>query len=602
MWPFRRHQSSQKPKPRRPSSPDPAAELFNHPIEAGTARVSQNAITTQKFLDHLGVIDRGLFRELSRDISAFQKRLDAFTTDLAMTGSLDRFSGSTAAAYDRLKNTVGRSADVVARKFKLGSDQQIPAVMAYINGVVDPQQVDQYTLMLAQQYQQASQLTQNIQSAYETVMESVLAAGNASTETSWDKMLVKMMSGWTLVFIEGCPTVIVLDTSKLPARSISTPSVERSVLGPQDAFNEVINTQMALVRSHLKTPDLRFDQLLMGTLSQTTVVVAHVEGLTNPDIVAAVKRKLWAVQLDTVLESDQLVPALSSRPTSLFPQVRRTERPAVVARELAMGKVAVLTDHSPFALLVPNTMLDFYQTLGDYAQSFWATSLERIVRLLGLGLGLLLPPLYIALVGVNPELLPTTLTTTIAGTREGLPFPPIFEVLTMWIIIEVLREAALRLPKELSTTIGTVGAIVVGTAVVRAGIVSPLMIVVITLTALGLFTSPSYDMATPWRVLFWLLVILAWIFGMFGIIMGLLLILSHLARIESFGIAYLSPFAPHRSADLKDSIVKFPKWRLRKRPTFLYPLQVSKGSHWKQDPMPHPQPQETQEERWHDDE
>ncbi|MCL5116882.1 MAG: spore germination protein, partial [Firmicutes bacterium] len=309
--------------------------------------------------------------------------------------------------------------------------------------------------------------------------------------------------------------------------------------------------------------------------------------------------KLSVADVASVQSGQQLIPLLVSHSNSLFPQVRRTERPDVVAREITMGKVAVLVDNTPFVMLMPNTLMDFYQTIEDYTMNSWYATLERMIRFLGLFLGLLLPPLYISLTSVNPDLLPTKMVLTIAGSRVGLPLPPIFEVLTMWAVIEVLREASLRLPKELSTTLGTVGAIVVGTAIVKAGIVSPLMIVIITLTALGLFTSPSYEMAVPWRVLFWLLIALSYLLGLYGLILGLLGILSHLATLENFGVPYLRPFGPYSWRDMKDSFVRFPEASLTRRPSYLYTLLPKKSSHWNADPMPNPKLGQAQEERLH---
>lgn len=590
MWPFR-HRAGAK------SQSNVATATPQQPALTATtqkaADFSQTISLASKTIAQIDLVNVDFVKDLISDTGAFEKRLESLASDLALAASLDKFSGLTKEAYHRLRNTLGESAELVVRPLKIGTSVQVPAVLAFLDGPTDPTIINQNIVKVAQQYQYATRLTKNIQNAYKTVMESVIADGIATTQTSWSAILQSITKGHALLFVEGCPTVLDFDAAKLPARNISTPSVERSILGPQDAFNEVLKTQMTMIRMHLKTPSLRFDTLTIGSLSQTTVAVGHIVGLTNPEILAAVKRRLAAMRADTMLMADQLVPLLSSSRLSLFPQVRRTERPTAVARELALGKVVIMTEHTPFVLSVPNTLMDFYQTLGDYAQSFWATTLERTVRLVGLALGLLLPPLYIALVSVNPELLPTKLATTIAGSRVGLPFPPVFEVLAMWTIIEILREASLRLPKELSSTLGTVGAIVVGTAVVKAGVVSPLMIVVITLTALGLFTSPSYEMATPWRILFFLITFLSWLFGLLGIILGLLVILAHLSALENFGVSYISPFGPYRLQDLKDTIVKFPEWSMTKRPSYLKSLEPSKSIKL-EDPMPHPHLQQAQ--------
>ncbi|MCY0879112.1 MAG: spore germination protein [Firmicutes bacterium] len=590
MWsPRARHQGAE---PQASAVRDSDAEMTSQ-----AHRLAHSLNDTQAVLGAISGVDAALLKQLISQAGALDQELEALTRTLHPTASLDEFPGDIDAVYDRLKSGVGQSPDIIIRRFLMGEKAKIPALLTFVDGLTDTEMIDQDTIMLAQQYDQAFTQGHDPQTIHQVVHDSVIASGHVTTETSWSKLMIKLMGGNTILFLSGTSTALVIDTVKYRARSLTTPTTERSVLGPQEAFNEVVLTQMNLLRMRMKTPNLRFDSLTIGDMSQTTVIVAHVEGLTNPELVAAVKRKLSVAKMASLNVGQELTPLLASRTHSLFPQVRRTERPDVVARELTMGKVAILVDNTPFVMVVPNTLADFYQTLEDYTMSFWGASLERLIRFLGLFLGLLLPPLYIALTSVNPELLPTKLVITIAGSRVGLPLPPVMEVLTMWAIIEILREASLRLPKELSNTLGTVGAIVVGTAIVKAGIVSPLMIVIITLTALGLFTSPNYEMATPWRVLFWFLIALSYLFGLFGIILGLLAILSHLASLENFGVPYLSPFGPYRWRDLKDTLVRFPESALTKRPAYLEPLEVRKSAHWHVDPMPHPQLEQAQREQ-----
>ncbi|MCY0900325.1 MAG: spore germination protein [Firmicutes bacterium] len=593
MWPWSRQTRLNK------TSQQSDAQKPGPHIKAGAARLTHSLNDTQSVLRSISGVDTALLKQLISQTSALNQELNALTQELNPHTSLDQFTGDIEAVYQRLQSGVGQSPDIIIRRFLMGDKAKIPAVLTFVDGLTDTQMIDQDTIMLAQQYDHAFTRHHDPQTIHQVVHDLVTASGHVTTETSWNKLMVKLMGGNTILFLSGSSTALVIDTVKYRARSLTTPTTERSVLGPQEAFNEVVLTQMNLLRMRIKSPNLRFDSLTIGEMSHTTVIVAHIEGLTNPELVAAVKRKLSVAKMATLNIGQELTPLLASRYHSLFPQVRRTERPDVVARELTMGKVAILVDNTPFAMVVPNTLADFYQTLEDYTMSFWGASLERLVRFLGLILGLLLPPLYIALTSVNPELLPTKLVITIAGSRVGLPLPPVMEVLTMWAIIEILREASLRLPKELSNTLGTVGAIVVGTAIVKAGIVSPLMIVIITLTALGLFTSPNYEMATPWRVLFWFLIALSYLFGLFGIILGLLAILAHLASLENFGVPYLSPFGPYRWRDLKDTFVRFPESSLTKRPAYLQPLDVTQSSHWHVDPMPHPQLGQAQKEEQH---
>lgn len=593
MWPFSRRRNGYK-------EPQPSSGQSLSAPTSQAAALSQNVKTADAAISVTSGMDFTLLKDIITETSTLEKRLSSFTTDLAGSGSLDAFSGNVASAYERLKNTVGQSPDIIIRRFFIGTTVKIAAVLAFVDGLSDSQIIDQDTIMVSQEYDRAYAISQDPKRAHQIVHDSVVASGHLTVETSWQKLLVKLMGGNTILFIEGTQNVLVVDTVKYPARSISTPTTERTVLGAQEAFNEVILTTMNLIRMRMKTPDLHFDNISIGTLSHTNVAIAHIEGLTNPAIVSAAKQKLSVAELAELQTGQELVPYLTDRANTLFPLIRRTERPDVVARELSMGKIAILVDNTPFVMVMPNTLMDFYQTIEDYTMNSWYGTLERLIRFLGLFLGLLLPPLYIALTSVNPDLLPTKMVLTIAGSRVGLPLPPIFEVLTMWAIIEVLREAALRLPKELSNTLGTVGAIVVGTAIVKAGIVSPLMIVIITLTALGLFTSPSYEMAVPWRVLFWVLIVVSYFLGLYGIILALLLILAHLASLEVFGVPYLSPFGPYHGRDMRDTFVRFPEPMMAKRPTSLQPLKQKKAGHYDAAPDERPAIYQTAQERTHD--
>ncbi len=577
-------------------APTSRNEAIDHAVET-----VNSATTAQETLKIILDLHLNVLRDLISETQTFQKRLEAFTQDLETRLSLNTFSGQVDAAYDRLKNTIGQSPDIILRRFYIGRKQQIPALLVCEDGLSDNQMIDQDTIYLLQRFENVQSLKENPAIAHQIVHDSVVSIGHATVETQWSKLLIDVMGGNTLVFIDGCLEVLVLDTVKYPARAIEQPTTERAVKGPQESFNEVILTQMNLIRRRIKGPALSFEPLVMGELSNTSIIVAHVQGVANPAIVLAVKERLASLTLANVEYGNELSSVLSDNPSSLFPQVRFSERADIIARDLALGKVAILVDNTPYAMTVPSTFMDFYQTTDDYTGSFWEGSLQRLIRFIGLFIGLLMPPLYVALISVDPELLPTRLVITIEASRLGIPFPPIFEVIIMWTIIEILREAAIRLPKGLSTTLGTVGAIVVGTAVVKAAIVSDLMIVIITLTALGLFTSPVYSMATPWRVLFWFVIIASYFFGTYGIILAVVGIIAHLASLENFNVPYFSPFGPLNLRDLKDSMVRFPYSAFKKRPAYLATVNPVQRTEPQRTPMPHPPMVSMQRERLDDD-
>lgn len=507
--------------------------------------------------------------DLTQQAHYLDQKLEGLLIDQRQTGDLDSVSGSIQAAYDRMKSTLGQSPDIVIRRFTV-STGRFPAMIVFVNGQVDNAMLDRDTLMMAELVLPSES---SAEALYLALKNHFLAVGHVTTASSWSSVINSVMMGATALFLDGVSNVIILDTTKFPARSVTRTQSEPSIKGPQEAFNEVLLTQMDQLRRRLPAPTLRFESFMIGQDTQTQVLCCYLTDLTNPGLVAAVKERLGGIQRSSVQAANEVGEYLADRKFTIFPQVRYTERVDLIARNLDQGKVAILTANDPTGMLVPNTLVDFYQTTQDYAFPFWDGTLMRLIRFAGLIAGLYLMPFYIALSSVNPDLLPPKLLLSIDAARQGMPFPPVIEVIIMWLIIEILREAANRLPQQLATTIGTVGAVVVGTAIVKAGIVDSLMIIIVTLTALGLFTVPAIEIASTWRWLFWVFIAASWLFGIYGIVLITVVVIVHLSALENFGMPYLSPFGPVRLSDMADSWIRFPFTQLKKRPVSLRTLR-----------------------------
>lgn len=516
-------------------------------------------------------------RELISQSQNLDMHLTGLLLDLEQVKDLDQFTGDVTAAYNRIKTTVGQAPDIILRKLEIGTNLKWPALIAFADGMVDNVIVDQDTLRMVELYNTIGADETDPEVVHDRVQYAMLTVGHVTTENRWDRLMDQLTYGSTLLFVQGASSVLVLDSVKFKSRAIARPDSEPSVKGPQEAFNEIMLTHMNQLRRRIRTARLRFEPITIGAYTKTTVILAHIEGLSNPALVTALTGRLHAIQRDSVVQINEIAPYLYDRRYTIFPQVRLTERVDWVARDLMSGKIAVMVDNDPFVITVPTTLTDFYQTTQDYVFSFWDGSLVRLVRLAGLIVGLFLMPLYIALTSVNPDLVPTKLLLTVDGSRQGIPFPPVSEVIIMWLIIEILREAANRLPKELAVTLGTVGAVVVGTAIVKAGIVDDIMIVTVTLTALGLFTTPTFEMTTPWRWLFWTFILGAYLLGVYGIMLASVLVITHLASLEEFGVPYLTPFGPLRRREVTDSWIRFPIPSFIKRPASLRPVDIGQA-------------------------
>ncbi len=500
--------------------------------------------------------------DLEEVVQGTSHTLEELSSMLPTSPSPGRFHGRVADAYRRLHAGIGQSSDIILRRLRLGP---MPALLAFENGLADNAMVDRDILASLLFATDLSALASDPPGAARWIRAHAVAVGHVTTDATWETLERKILTGNTLLFVEGCSDVLIFDTVKYPARPISPPTNEISIKGSQESFNEVLLTSMNLMRRQIPSPDLRFIQREVGTITRTPVVIAYLENVANPALVRTVKERLDAVDVSDLSPAAMLTGFFEDRPRSLFPQVRTTTRVDEAAHYVLAGRVVLMIDRVPYVMVVPSILLDFYRTSQDYQFTFGEASYVRIIRLIAWFIALYLPPLYVALTSVNPMLMPTGLVLTLSGTREGIPLPPIMEVIIMMLTLEILREAAVRLPKALGQTLGTVAAIVMGTAMAKAGIVSTAMIIVITLTALASFTAPGFEITAPWRILMWPMLAAAYFFGLFGMMLLSYALIGELSSITSLGVPYLTPLAPLRPSGLRDSVIRYPllalKWR-----------------------------------------
>ncbi len=438
--------------------------------------------------------------------------------------------------------TVTRSFDAFGRR----------ALLLFEGGVVQRGEVDRDILRPLMQWGGAA--PRDMQQIAARILPTLVAT---PIET-WAEVESHYEDGHAILFCDGIPGAIAIDQKKIPARTPSMPTAETSVRGPQIGFIEDLKSNLALLRDRVRTHDLKVSHHEVGTQSRTQVAVLHVAGLGNDGVAAHAEAKVKSADPKDLQLISSITGLLEERPFSIFPQLRMTERVDEAARALLQGRVLIMMHGDPTAAIYPSTLGDFYRTMQDYMMNFWEASYTRIIRSVAALISLYLPALYVSLTTINPDLLPTRLAIVVAGSREGVPFSPLVEVFLMFLIIELLREAALRMPSQMSSTLGTVGAIVVGTALVKAGIVSDLMIVVATITAVAAFTAPSFEITAVWRILMWPMAAIAAIYGILGILVLTFVVLASMASLEVAGVPYLAPLVPATSADVRDSVVRLP--------------------------------------------
>ncbi|MEK5392281.1 spore germination protein [Margalitia sp. FSL K6-0131] len=376
----------------------------------------------------------------------------------------------------------------------------------------------------------------------------------------------KILSGYSLLLIDGIKKFYIFNTKNKIGRNITEPTTERTARGPKEGFIEDIDQNLNLIRKKIKSPSLKVENLILGEKTKTNLSIVYMNGIANKDIVDEVKKRLSKIKIDGILESHYIQSMIKDSPKSPFPTVLSTERPDRVCGQLLDGKVAILIDGTPFALLVPVMFVEFFHSSDDYYDSSLVATIVRWVRFLGLFVTLILPAFYVALTSFHQDLLQTPFLIRIAASREALPYPVMIEAIFLLITFELLREAGIRMPKVFGGSVVTIlGLVFIGQAAVQAGIIGSVMSIVISVTALTSFIFPSYDFQQLIRYCGIPILFFAGLFGFMGIIVVLMFGLTHLISLRSFGVPYFSPVSPARKEGWKDVFIRAPWWAMDTR-------------------------------------
>ena len=368
-----------------------------------------------------------------------------------------------------------------------------------------------------------------------------------------------ILSGLAALLIDGCPEAALIDVRNMPHRSVSHTNNESVVLGSQEGFVESLRTNISLVRKHLRAPGLVTEFIPVGSRNRLNAAVMYVDGVTSESAVSEVKRRLKAITKENVSGTGEIQQLIEDHPFSLFPQILQTERPDRAAAGLAEGQFAILADNSPYALMAPTTMFHFIHASDDAFMRWQYGTFLRFVRMLGILISLLLPGVYIALTQYHSHLLPMSLLTSIAEARSNVPFPIIAEILLMEFSFFLINEAGTRIPSQIGSALGIVGALILGQAAVSASIISPILIIIVALTGLGNFVVPSYSFSLAIQLYRLLVLAAGAVFGLYGVLGVFLALVSSLASMKSFGAPYMSPLSPWKPHN-PDLILRLPAW------------------------------------------
>lgn len=452
---------------------------------------------------------------------------------------------------DQLKNILGESMDVKIIPFY---DRPIPFVVCFIEGLVNKQQIDLSILEPIHEWQDSGQPI-----TPDALIQQIEVSSVVQKHQFFGHIITPILKGQAAVFVDGLANAFTIPLEFFPTRGIDEPESQTTVRGPREGFIETLQINTTLLRRRISNPALRFQTLQVGSVTKTTVLVAYMAKHADEEVLGEVINKLTNLETDKIFEGGMLEELIDENGYTPFPTFQSSERPDVAAAALAEGKIVIMVEGTPFVLITPVTFVSFFQAAEDYYSHYDLSILVRIIRLISFAISIALPGIFIAVTSFHQELLPTNLLISLAAQREGVPFPAFVEALIMEIIFEILREAGIRMPRPIGSAVSIVGAIVIGESAVAAGLVSPAIVIVVSLTAISSFVSPYYAFSGAARLLRFLLMILSATTGMYGIIMFVFALFVHLCSLTSMGKPYFTSLAPFTD-EQDDTLLRLPFW------------------------------------------
>ena len=465
---------------------------------------------------------------------------------------------------NRLEYVLKDCADVVHRHLSIAG---VDAYLVYVDSMIDRELIEgDFLRDLMYGLKKIPE-----QDPVEFIQTTALTTADSKLLTVFDEAIIEALSGNTVLFLDGSQKALMISSKKFPLRGVQAAESESVVRGPKDSFTESMRWNTVLIRRRIRDSRLKSIQKRIGERSKTDVALMYMEGIARPEFVRDMKERLESFQIDGIFDCGTVEQLTEKKWYSPFPQFQTTERPDKTASALLEGRAVLVVDNSPLVLLLPTTLNCFFQAADDYYNRWGIVCFVRAIRYLAAFIATAFPGFYIGVVCFHPEMLPTSLELSFAAAREGVPFPVPVEVLLLELSFELLREAGIRLPGPMGSALGIVGGLIIGQAAVDAHIVSPIVVIVVALTALASFTIPNEGFASAFRLVKFYLILLAAFLGVYGVILGFLSVWIHLASLESFGIPYLMPYvASHAddSEDLQDGLWRKPLFAMPIRPIF----------------------------------
>lgn len=465
-----------------------------------------------------------------------------------------------------LTKIFNNTSSLLKRDLTLGVNS-IKITLFYLDGIVDDNLLTQYIIKPIMNFSESPLNNKTLDINY--IQDKIIPYCNIKASKTYDELVYEIICGCTIVFIEDNIDAFMIKTSGIKSRDIEKPDTEQTISGGKQAFVENLKTNISLLRNMIRTPNLEVKHLNIGVRTKSSVSLIYLNDIINDNLANEILKRLTSINIDGVVDSSQIQALIQDHKWTIFPQILTTERVDRTISEILKGRAVIILEGSPFALILPTTLSSFLSSQDDIYGRSIITSILKIIRYIGFFEACSISALYLALTTYHPGLIPTSLALSITGTRVGLPFPVALEIILMEITLYLVQEATLRLPKSVGNTVGIVGGLVIGQSVVLAGIVSPIIVVIVSMSAISSFTLPNYNLALSTIAIRLFLIFCSMSLGLYGFVIGCILILAHLASLESFGVKYLADYSPYTQNTLKETLFNTPLSTIHERPDYL---------------------------------
>lgn len=471
---------------------------------------------------------------------------------------MEKLETNTKKIIEKIKNQTGNNPDIIYKEEKICD---VDVAVIFSESVTDRTTINDYILEFLENIRL---LDKKISDVYQYIKENVTTHKIAPI-TNYKDLYFNLFAGFTIIVVNGSDEAISIETKAKLDSGVLPAQNETVTKGPKDSFSENYQTNLGLIRKRLRTEDLRLEECTLGNKSKSKIGIIYVKDIASTKLVNQVVEKIKQINIDGIFDSNYLIEMISENKKSVFPNYLSTERPDLVSMNLLDGRIAIVVENTPYVVIIPALFEDFFHSPEDLYQKNSNVNVTRVIRIIAFLITVLAPGVYVAMSTYNLEAIPTKLLVSFSAQRSGVPLPVILEMLMMIITFEILRETDTRSPSAIGSSLSIVGALVLGQAAVTAGIVSPITIIVVAITAISGLIAYSVDIVNGvrwWRIIF---LIFASFVGLYGVLIAGFLFLISLSSIKSFGLPYLTPIAPFYKDNQGDAIFITNNRKFRKR-------------------------------------